>query len=64
MKHTTLEMFREELVRTGSYVTPPDRMAPKPRAPGWWTTFSFTWSVFSVFPRCAVSENLRMLNTD
>ena len=57
-------MFREELVRTGSYVTPPDRMAPKPRAPGWWTTFSFTWSVFSVFPRCAVSENLRMLNTD
>ena len=39
-------------------------MAPKPRAPGWWTTASFSWSVFSVFPRCAISENLRMLNTD
>lgn len=64
MKRTTLEMFREELLRTGAYETPPERMAPKPRAPGWWTTASFTWSVFSVFPRCAVSENLRMLTTD
>ena len=64
MKRTTLEMFREELLRTGRYETPPERMAPKPRAPGWWTTFSFSWSVFSVFPRCAISENLRMLNTD
>ena len=64
MRRTTLEMFREELVRTGRYVTPPERMAPKPRAPGWWTTLSFSWSVFSVFPRCAISENLRMLTTD
>ena len=57
-------MFREELLRTGAYETPPERMAPKPRAPGWWTTTSFSWSVFSVFPRCAISENLRMLTTD
>ena len=64
MKRTTLEMFREELVRTGRYETPPERMAPKPRAPGWWTTFSFSWGVFSVFPRCAVSENLGTLDTD
>ena len=64
MKRTTLEMFREELLRTGAYETPPERMAPKPRAPGWWTTTSFSWSVFSVFPRCAISENLRMLTTD
>jgi len=64
VKRTTLEMFREELLRTGAYETPPERMAPKPRAPGWWTTTSFTWSVFSVFPRCAVSENLGLLTTD
>jgi 1-acyl-sn-glycerol-3-phosphate acyltransferase len=57
-------MFREELLRTGRYETPSERMASKPRTPSWWTTFSFSWSVFSVFPRCAVSENLRMLNTD
>ena len=64
MERTTLEMFREELLRTGSYATPPARMAPSPRKPGRWTTISFTWSVFSVFPRCAVSENLRCLTTD
>ena len=64
MKRTTLEMFREELVRTGRYETPPERMAPKPRAPGWWTTFSFSLGVFSVFPRCAISENLGTLDTD
>ena len=64
MKRTTLEMFREELLRTGAYSTPPERMAPRPRKPGWWTTFSFSCSVFSVFPRCAVSENLGLLNTD
>ena len=64
MERTTLEMFREELLRTGRYETPSERMASKPRTPSWWTTFSFSWSVFSVFPRCAVSENLRMLNTD
>ena len=64
MKRTTLEIFREELLRTGGYVSSPERMAPKPRAPGRWTTVSFSWGVFSVFPRCAISENLRMLNTD
>ncbi len=64
MKRTTLEMFRESLVRTGGYETPPERMAPRPRAPGRWTTFSFSCSVFSVFPRCAISENLGTLDTD
>ena len=64
MKRTTLEMFREELLRTGGYVSPPERMAPKPCSPGWWTTVSFSWGAFSVFPRCAISENLRILNTD
>ena len=32
VKRTTLEMFREELVRTGAYETPPERMAARPRS--------------------------------
>ena len=64
MTQTTLEMFREELLRTGGYKTPPERKAPVPRKKGWLTTLGFTRSVFSVFPRCAISEALRRLNTD
>ena len=54
-------MFREELLRTGGYRTAPERKAPAPRKKGWMTTLGFTWSVFSVFPKCAVSEALRRL---
>ena len=57
-------MFREELLRTGGYRTPPERKATVPRKKGWLTTLGFTWSVFSVFPYCAVSEALRRLTTD
>ena len=64
MTQTTLEMFREELLRTGGYRTPPERKAPVPRKKGWLTTLGFSWSVFSVFPRCAISEALRRLTTD
>lgn len=64
MKSTTLEMFREELLRTGRYETPPERMAARPRKPGWWTTLSFSWSVFSVFPKCSLWETFHCLNTD
>jgi 1-acyl-sn-glycerol-3-phosphate acyltransferase len=64
MTQTTLEMFREELLRTGGYKTPPERKAPVPRKKGWLTTLGFSWSVFSVFPRCAISEALRRLTTD
>ena len=64
MTRTTLEMFREELLATGEYHTPPERRAAKTRKPGAFTTLGFTWSVFSVFPRCAVSECLGTLNTD
>jgi len=64
MKTTTLEMFREELLRTGTYRTPPERKAPRPRAKSWWTTLTFTWGPFSVFPKCAVYEALGILNTD
>ena len=64
MTQTTLEMFREELLRTGGYKTPPERKAPVPRKKSWMTTLGFTWSVFSVFPRCAISEALRRLDTE
>ena len=61
MIQTTLEMFREELLRTGGYRTAPERKAPAPRKKSWLTTLGFTWSVFSVFPKCAISEALRRL---
>ena len=64
MTRTTLEMFREELLATGEYHTPPERRAATTRKPGSFTTLGFTWSVFSVFPRCAVSECLGTLSTD
>lgn len=64
MKTTTLEMFREDLRRTGSYRTPADRKPPRPCAKSWWTTFTFTWGPFSVFPKCAVYEALGLLDTD
>ena len=64
MKKTTLEMFREELLRTGGYVSAPERMAPRPRRKGRLTTLGFCWSVFSVFPKCSVWETFRCLTTD
>ena len=64
MKTTTLETFREELLKDGTYETPPDRRAPKRRPMSWWTTFRFTWGPFSVFPKCAIYEALGLLNTD
>ena len=64
MKRTTFEMFRDELVRTGSYVTPPERRAAKPRKPSAWTTFWFSWSTFGVFPKCSIAEARRILNQD
>jgi 1-acyl-sn-glycerol-3-phosphate acyltransferase len=57
-------MFREELLKDGSYETPPERCASKRRRPGWWTTVSFTWGPFSVFPKCAIYEALGILDTD
>ncbi|MBR4653348.1 MAG: 1-acyl-sn-glycerol-3-phosphate acyltransferase [Kiritimatiellae bacterium] len=64
MKTTTLEMFREELLKDGTYDTPPERRAPVRRKQGWWTTLSFTWGPFSVFPKCAIYEALGILDTD
>ena len=64
MKRTTLTEFRESLLKTGAYVSGPETLAPKPRKKGWWTTFSFSWSVFFVFPYCAVREFFRSLTTE
>lgn len=64
MVKTTLEMFREELLRTGSYATAPDHMPPKPRKPGRYTTFRFCWNTFSVFPRSSIAETFGYLTTD
>ena len=64
MKTTTLSEFRKSLLETGSYESDPAALAPVPRAQGRWTTFSFSWSVFFVFPFCAVREFFRSLTTE
>ncbi len=64
MKPTTLQMFREELLKDGPHHPPPERRAPVRRKQGWWTTLSFTWGPFSVFPKCAIYEALGILDTD
>ena len=64
MKQITLSEFRESLLETGSYTSDPSRTASVPRKPGRWTTFSFSWSVFFVFPFCAVREFFRSLTTE
>ena len=64
MRRTTLHDFRDSLLKTGSYASGPDVLAPVPRKKGWWTTFSFTWSLFFVFPYCAVREFFRSLTTE
>ena len=64
MRRTTLSEFRDAILRTGFYTSGKDVLAPSPRRKGWWTTFSFTWSVFFVFPYCAVREFFRSLTTE
>ena len=64
MKTTTLEQFREEILRTGGYSTPPERRARKRARIGAWTTMRFTWGISKVFPLCAVYEPLGRLTID
>ena len=64
VKITTLSEFRKSLLETGSYESSSETLAPVPRAQGRWTTFSFSWSVFFVFPFCAVREFFRSLTTE
>ena len=64
MTKTTLEIFRKELLATGSYVSPAERKAPKLRKPGFFTTLGFSWTVFSVFPLSGIAEAMGRLTTD
>ena len=63
MRQVTLETFRAALLDKGSYVSSSETLAPMPRPKGRWTTFSFNWSMFFVFPYCAVREFFRSLTT-
>lgn len=64
MVQTTLEMFRAELRETGAYASPPARMAARPRVPGWLTTLGFSWTLFTVFPKCGIWEAFGRLTPD
>lgn len=64
MKTTTLEEFRESLLKTGGYSTADDHRAPVRAKNGAWTTLRFSWGVGRVFPLCALHEPLGILNTD
>lgn len=60
----SLEEFRESIVARGFYRSSRRTLADRPRKPGWWTTFSFSWSVFVVFPFCAIREFFRSLTVE
>lgn len=64
MKTTSLEQFREEILRTGGYRTPPERRARRRARSGAWTTVRFTWGMSKVFPLCALCEPLGLLSID
>lgn len=64
MAKTTLEVFRKELLATGSYTTPPERRAKKRRKPGFFTTLGFSFTVFNVFPLSGIAEAMGRLTTD
>src|SRR5574344_779825 len=64
MKVTTLEEFREELLRTGGYRTAADHKAARRARPGAWTTLDFSMRVARVFPLCALYHPFGQLTTD
>jgi len=64
VKRTTFDACRAALRETGRYETPPERRAATRRRPGFWTTLSFSWGPFSVFPKCALYSALHLLTVD
>ena len=64
MNRTTLEQFREELLATGAYETPPERCAEKVRKPGLMTRLGMSWSILGVFVHCGLREHFGLLDTD
>lgn len=62
MKETTLEEFQESIRTTGGYVTAADHRAPVRAKPGALVTLRYSWGVGRVFPLCALTEPLGVLN--
>lgn len=58
---TTIEMFRKDILETGSYFTPDTRRASNRRKNGALTTLKFSLGVSKVFPLCAIYEPLGKL---
>ena len=64
MKTTTMEVFRKELLDTGSYITPPERRARKRARPSALATLRFSTDVIKVFPSCALMQPLGLLTVN
>ncbi len=64
MKATTIESFREELVRTGGYTTSSDCCAARRVKPSAWTTLKFTLGLTRVFPLCAIYQAFKKLTVE
>lgn len=61
---TTLEEFREELLRTGGYETADDHRPKKRVNPSALVTLGFSLRMCEVFPLCALYEPFGKLTTD
>ncbi len=64
MKQTTLELFREELLRTGGYETASERRAARRAKKSAWTTLRFTLGLIRVFPLCAIWQAVKRLTVE
>ena len=61
---TSLEQFREELLRTGRYQTQASHRAHERAKAGALTTLKFSLGISGVFPKCAIYEPLGKLSID
>lgn len=64
MERTTFEQFQSELRATGSYMTPPERRAPRRARASWLSTLRYSMGILKVFPYCALTEPFGMLTTE
>ena len=64
METTTLELFRDELLRTGAYSTSDARRSPVRAKPGALTTCRYSLGVSRVFPLCALYDAIGRLTPD
>ena len=63
MKAMKLEEFRKILTETGEYRSDPARL-PERSGKSRWNTIRYCWDCGSVFPKVAVYEGCRILDTD